>query len=82
VAVQRVDAGGTYEGLRVINSGLEAGVPVIVDGLQMIQPGVAVKTTPAVIARGGHGEATKLPGERAADRTSVTQATLADSPRS
>jgi membrane fusion protein, multidrug efflux system len=82
VAVQRVDAGGTYEGLRVITGGLEVGVPVIVEGLQMIQPGVAVKTTPAVIARGGHGEATKLPGAHAADRTSVTQATLADSPRS
>jgi membrane fusion protein (multidrug efflux system) len=82
VAVQRVDAGGTYDGLRVINRGLESGVSVIVEGLQMIQPGVAVKTTPAVIARGGHSEATLLPGEHAADRTSVTQATLADSPRS
>jgi membrane fusion protein, multidrug efflux system len=53
VAVKRVDAGQTYEGLRVITSGLEAGVPVIVDALHMIQPGLAVKTTPAVLARSG-----------------------------
>jgi membrane fusion protein (multidrug efflux system) len=53
VAVQKVDAAQTYEGLRVISGGLEAGVPVIVDGLQMIQPGAAVKTTPVVVDRGG-----------------------------
>ena len=48
VALKRVEAGQTHEGLRVITAGLEAGVPVIVDALHMIQPGLAVKTTPVV----------------------------------
>ena len=39
VAVRRVVAGQAHEGLRVITKGLDAGVPVIVDGLQMIRPG-------------------------------------------
>ena len=39
----------TYEGLRVITKGLDAGVPVIVEGLQMIRPGLPVKTEPAVL---------------------------------
>ena len=51
VAIQRVEAAQTYEGLRVITNGLEAGVPVIVEGLQLIRPGVSVKTEPAVLAR-------------------------------
>jgi membrane fusion protein, multidrug efflux system len=48
VALMRVEAGQSHEGLRVITAGLEAGVPVIVDALHMIQPGLAVKTTPVV----------------------------------
>jgi membrane fusion protein, multidrug efflux system len=48
VALMRVEAGQSHEGLRVITAGLEAGVPVIVDALHMIQPGLAVKTTPLV----------------------------------
>ena len=51
VAVQRVDAATTYEGQRVITRGLDAGVPVIVEGLQMIRPGILVKTEPAVLPR-------------------------------
>jgi len=52
VAIQRVEAGLTmYEGLRVITGGLEAGVPIIVEGLQLIRPGMPVKSQPAVIAR-------------------------------
>lgn len=52
VAIQRVDAGLTmYQGLRVITGGLEAGVPIIVEGLQLIRPGMEVKTQPAVLAR-------------------------------
>jgi membrane fusion protein, multidrug efflux system len=58
VAIQNVDAAQTYEGFRVITKRLDAGVPVIVDGLQMIQPGVVVKTTPAVVARRAPGRAT------------------------
>lgn len=49
VAIQRVEAGLTFDGLRVISKGLEAGVPVIVDGLQLIRPGIPVKAEPAVL---------------------------------
>jgi membrane fusion protein, multidrug efflux system len=60
VAIQRVEAAQSYEGFRVIMSGLDSGVPVIVQGLQLVRPGVAVKTEPAVLARpagGGPGGA-------------------------
>jgi membrane fusion protein (multidrug efflux system) len=57
VAVQRVEAAQTYEGLRVITLGLDAGVPVIVEGLQMIRPGIPVKTEPAVLPRPARDEA-------------------------
>jgi membrane fusion protein (multidrug efflux system) len=51
VAVRRVVAGQAYEGLRVITKGLDPGASVIVDGLQMIRPGLPVKTEPAVLTR-------------------------------
>jgi membrane fusion protein (multidrug efflux system) len=52
VAVQRVNAAPqTFEGLRVITEGLDAGVPVIVEGLQLVRPGIAVATVPAVLPR-------------------------------
>ncbi len=51
VAIQKVDAAQTYEGLRIIRKGLEPGVPVIVEGLQMIRPGIPVKTEVAVLPR-------------------------------
>jgi membrane fusion protein (multidrug efflux system) len=51
VAVQRVDAAQTYAGLRVITRGLDPGVPVIVEGLQMVRPGIPVKAEPAVLPR-------------------------------
>ncbi len=51
VAVRPVVAGVTHEGMRVISEGLDAGVPVIVEGLQMIRPGIPVKTEPAQMAR-------------------------------
>ena len=51
VAIQRVEAAQTYEGLRVITKGLDSGVPVIVEGLQMIRPGIPVKTEVAVLPR-------------------------------
>lgn len=53
VAVRRVVAGRTFEGLRVITSGLDAGVPVIVDGLQMVRPGLAVTAVPVGPPRPG-----------------------------
>ena len=56
VAVRRVVAGEAYEGLRVITKGLDSGASVIVDGLQMIRPGLSVKTEPAVLSRREAGE--------------------------
>jgi membrane fusion protein (multidrug efflux system) len=70
VAVRRVVAGQAHEGLRVISKGLDPGVPVIVDGLQMIRPGLPVKTEPAVLTR------------READGTKVTTAVAVASPES
>lgn len=51
VAVRKVIAGQTYQGLRVIVSGLDSGASVIVEGLQMIRPGLPVKTEPAALTR-------------------------------
>lgn len=51
VAIQKVEAARSFEGLRVITKGLNSGVPVIVEGLQSIRPGIAVKTEAAQIAR-------------------------------
>jgi membrane fusion protein, multidrug efflux system len=71
VAVQRVDAAQTFEGLRVIRDGLEAGVPVIVEGLQLIRPGIPVKTEPAVLARPVHdaSKASPAPSPSQGDET-------------
>jgi membrane fusion protein (multidrug efflux system) len=70
VAVRKVLAGQAFDGLRVISKGLDSGVPVIVDGLQMIRPGLAVKTEPAVLTR------------RDADGTKVTATGAAAPPKS
>jgi len=52
VAVQAVQAGlTTYQGMRVLFGGLEPGVPVIVEGLQMIRPGAPVTVQPATLVR-------------------------------
>jgi membrane fusion protein (multidrug efflux system) len=51
VAVRKVVAGPVREGLRVITKGLDSGASVIVEGLQMIRPGLPVKTEPAVLTR-------------------------------
>ena len=40
VAVARVKAAITYDGLRVIESGLEPGQQVIVEGIQLVRPGM------------------------------------------
>jgi membrane fusion protein (multidrug efflux system) len=70
VAVRKVVAGQTHEGLRVITSGLDAGASVIVDGLQMIRPGLPVKAEPAVLTR------------RQTDGTRVTSADAVAPPKS
>jgi membrane fusion protein, multidrug efflux system len=51
VAIRKVVAGQEHQGLRVITKGLDPGASVIVDGLQMIRPGLSVKTEPAVLTR-------------------------------
>jgi membrane fusion protein (multidrug efflux system) len=51
VAIRNVQAGLTHDGLRVISKGLDAGVPVIVEGLQMIRPGLKVAAEPAHLDR-------------------------------
>jgi membrane fusion protein (multidrug efflux system) len=70
VAVRRVVAGQAHEGLRVITRGLDPGASVIVDGLQMIRPGLSVKTEPAVLTR------------RDREGTKVTTAAVGSTPRS
>ncbi|HMB02499.1 MAG TPA: efflux RND transporter periplasmic adaptor subunit [Isosphaeraceae bacterium] len=44
VEVVPVKASFTYQGLRVIESGLEPGRAVIVEGVQLVRPGIKVKT--------------------------------------
>jgi membrane fusion protein (multidrug efflux system) len=51
VAIQRVVAGPIHDGNRVIVQGLDAGSTVIVEGLQLIRPGLRVKPEPAVLPR-------------------------------
>ena len=47
VAVAPVRATFTHEGLRVLESGLEPGQRVIVEGLQLVRAGMTVKAEPA-----------------------------------
>jgi membrane fusion protein, multidrug efflux system len=70
VAIRRVVAGQAHEGLRVITKGLDAGASVIVDGLQMIRPGLSVKAEPAVLTRRGTDE-TKVTTVGAVDPTKL-----------
>jgi membrane fusion protein (multidrug efflux system) len=51
VGVQRVEAPQTYEGLRVVTKGLDSGVPVIVEGLQLVRPGMLVRTDTVELPR-------------------------------
>jgi hypothetical protein len=45
VREQNVSAVDVYQGLRVLESGLDAGEQVIVEGIQLVRPGQPVKTT-------------------------------------
>jgi membrane fusion protein (multidrug efflux system) len=75
VAIQRVEAAHVHDGYRVITGGLAPGTPVIVQGLQLIRPGVPVKAEPAVLPKsvgegssGNKGEsASQKPGARGAE---------------
>ncbi len=59
VAVVSVRASFTHEGLRVLESGLEPGQAVIVEGLQLVRNGMTVKTRPAEPGPGEDGEPAK-----------------------
>ena len=48
IQYRTVTLGPIVDGLRVVRSGLEAGEPVVVNGLQRVRPGVQV--TPVVVA--------------------------------
>ena len=61
VAVQRVVAEQTYEGLRVLTKGLDSGAEVIVEGLQMVRPGIAVRTEKATLVQPVSREAARVP---------------------
>jgi RND family efflux transporter MFP subunit len=67
VAVVAVKATFTYEGLRVLESGLQPGQEVIVEGIQMVRAGMTVKTRPASLdmLAGSEGPASKGPDENA-----------------
>ncbi|WP_020466586.1 efflux RND transporter periplasmic adaptor subunit [Singulisphaera acidiphila] len=58
VAIQRVKAAQSYQGMRILTQGLDAGVPVIIQGLQLVRPGMPVKAEAAVIPRPVEDEAT------------------------
>lgn len=60
VATRRVVTGPTFDGMRVIASGLEPEASVIVEGLQMVRPGAPVKVEPAAVARSGRAETTRV----------------------
>jgi RND family efflux transporter MFP subunit len=47
VAVAMVKATFVYQGLRVLESGIQPGQKVIVEGLQLVRPGMTVKAEPA-----------------------------------
>jgi membrane fusion protein, multidrug efflux system len=51
VAARRVVAGQVHGRLRVITQGLESGASVIVEGLQMIRPGLSVNAEPVDLSR-------------------------------
>jgi multidrug efflux pump subunit AcrA (membrane-fusion protein) len=55
VAVHPID---TYQGLRVIDDGLEPGQRVVVEGLQLIRPGIKVKVVEKAL-----DDAVRTPGE-------------------
>lgn len=59
VAIQKVEAAQTYQGIRVVAAGLEPGRKVIVEGLQLARPGILVKTEPAHLAKPAREEQAK-----------------------
>lgn len=67
VMSQRVDAGRTYQGVRIIHDGLGPGQKVIVEGLQLVRPGSPAKTEPAKLPNPVHPESSKPARSTAAE---------------
>ena len=67
VTIVPVRATYTHEGLRVLESGLEPGQQVIVEGLQLVRTGMTVKTRPAPLdtSTGSEGPAAMTVDENA-----------------
>jgi multidrug efflux system membrane fusion protein len=51
VVPKPVETGGLYQGLRIIESGLQPTDRVVIDGLARVQPGATVKSVTGVITR-------------------------------
>jgi RND family efflux transporter MFP subunit len=67
VAIVPVKASFTHEGLRVVESGLQPGQDVIVEGMPMVRAGMTVKTQPASLdtSTGSEGPAAMPPDKSA-----------------
>jgi RND family efflux transporter MFP subunit len=67
VVVVAVKASFAYQGLRVLESGLQPGQEVIVEGMQLARAGMTVKTRPAALdtVAGSEVPAAKAPDENA-----------------
>jgi RND family efflux transporter MFP subunit len=63
VDVAKVKGVDSYKGLRVLDSGLEAGQRVIVEGVQLVRQGQKVKAEPATLEKFMNEEAPPLPGD-------------------
>ena len=71
VAVQRVAAEQSYEGLRVLTKGLEPGAKVIVEGIQLVRPGMPVKFETATLVRPASDDAAKAAAAGPAEKSTA-----------
>ena len=69
VAVQRVVAEQSYEGLRVLTKGLDPDSEVIVEGLQMVRPGITVRTEPATLVQPASRESVRATEDQRPDQS-------------
>lgn len=51
VQERRLEVGAVHSDLRVVESGLQAGERVVVDGVQQVKAGMTVKTNPATVSK-------------------------------
>jgi RND family efflux transporter MFP subunit len=67
VSIAMVKASFVYEGLRVLESGIQPGQKVVVEGLQLVRPGITVKAEPASPEVPGKSAAVPVAKESTAD---------------